>query len=395
MRIGILGYGTVGSGVYDIINKNQGNRMNDIEVIKILRHHQNQCTSEVMCCDFSELLNSKLDLIVECMGGIEPAHTYIVEALSHGHHVVSANKAVIAKYLKEFHDLANKHCVSFNYEASCGGGIPWIASLQKAMRIDNITSLHGIFNGTSNFILDHMERNSASYEDVLKQAQALGYAEHDPSDDVNGADCMRKIYITSALAYESILPSYIPFFGIENLRLSDILLFKKWGLNLRLIGESKCVSLNYAAVVEPMLYDTHSVESATHDNNNLGCLLGETIGELKFYGQGAGKFPTANAIIQDIIDIKEQIKPTSYTFPNIVKRSDTLLHGTYVLRCKVNDQTKFLINEIKQEIIKYDQATYIITKDIPCSMMHAYCAKFIKYDNELFFARFVNERKGV
>ncbi|MEG0695365.1 MAG: homoserine dehydrogenase, partial [Erysipelotrichaceae bacterium] len=131
MRIGILGFGTVGRGVYDIISKNQDHLLDEIKVVKILRHHQNQCTTQIMCSDFNELLNSDLDLIVECMGGNEPAHTYIVEALSHGIHVVSANKGVIATYFKEIHDLANAHRVSFAYEASCGGGIPWLAALQK------------------------------------------------------------------------------------------------------------------------------------------------------------------------------------------------------------------------------------------------------------------------
>ncbi|MEG2705759.1 MAG: homoserine dehydrogenase [Erysipelotrichaceae bacterium] len=394
MRIGILGFGTVGRGVYDIISKNQDHLLDEIEVVKILRHHQNQCTTDIMCSDFNELLNSDLDLIVECMGGNEPAHTYIVEALSHGIHVVSANKGVIATYFKEFHDLANAHRVSFAYEASCGGGIPWLAALQKTMRIDPITALHGIFNGTSNFILDHMELNNASYDEVLKQAQALGYAESDPSDDVNGTDCMRKIYIASCLAYQSVLPFHIATFGIENLRSSDIALFKKWRLSIRLIGESKRENDAYAAIVEPMLFSMNRVESATHDNNNLGCLSAETIGELKFYGQGAGKFPTANAIIQDIIDIKQQVQPTLYHFPKQLKKADCLLHGNYILRCIINEDTKVYIDEIKQEILEFDKATYIITKDMTCDAMHALCLKLMHYDDTLFFARFKDEREG-
>lgn len=395
MKVAILGFGTVGSGVYDIINKNNSAYLSDIEVVKILRHNKSQCTSDVMCVDFDEILHANVDLIIEALGGDEPAYHYICSALINGIHVVSANKLTIALHLQEYHQLANKAGVSFSYEASCGGGIPWIQSIKKAARIDTIQKISGIFNGTSNYILDHMEKDQVEFQDILKVAQKLGYAEKDPFDDISGYDCMRKLYIASSIAYERDLPSEIPVFGIDKIQACDIRLFSKWGLSIRLIATSILINNHYYAVVEPTLCDGASMESATHENNNLGCLYGDTIGELKFYGQGAGKYPTANAIIQDIIDI---LYPRSKPDKEIIQnkkliKDPTLIEGVYYIRCKIDSRSKVLMDEIISEYMQIDNNVHIITKKITSHYMHMLAKSLKKIDEDLFFARFNEERK--
>ena len=180
MNIAILGYGTVGSGVKEIIDHAVTKSTKQLHVSYILIRKGKAKTLPYMCDDIQTILqDTSVDVIVETMGGLEPAHTYILQALKSGKHVVTANKAVIAAYLKEFTDVAREHNVRIYYEASTGGGIPWIEGLAKAMRIDEVDRIHGIFNGTSNYILDHMQRYHASFEDILKEAQELGYAEAD------------------------------------------------------------------------------------------------------------------------------------------------------------------------------------------------------------------------
>ncbi len=177
MNIAILGFGTIGSGVYEIIEHATTPETKALHVTHILIRKGKPKTLPYMCDDIETILNDPaLDVVVETMGGLEPAHTYILQALQAGKHVVTANKAVVAAYVKEFHECASENDVNFYYEASTGGGIPWIQGLEKALRIDQVNRIHGIFNGTSNFILDHMQRYQATFDEVLKEAQHLGYA---------------------------------------------------------------------------------------------------------------------------------------------------------------------------------------------------------------------------
>ena len=301
MKIGLLGCGTVGSGVVEIIAKLKGN----LEITRILVKNQEDIKDERYTCSYTDIVNdTSIDTIVEVMGGLHPAYEYILEALNKGKNVVSANKAVIAAYFEEFCAAAEKNNCHFMIEASTGGGIPWIKNLQRYARIDDIFEITGIFNGTTNYILDQMHKSGADFNAVLKEAQNLGYAEQDPSADIDGIDVQNKAIISAGIAYSTyIYKEEVPVYGIRELTAADIDYFHRKKKVCKLLASIKHIDQQLAIYVEPVLLNENTLEANVPDNFNICCLSGASIGDLKFYGQGAGKLPTANAIVQDLLDI--------------------------------------------------------------------------------------------
>lgn len=301
MKIGLLGCGTVGSGVVEIIEKLKGK----LEITKILVKNPEDIKDERYTCSFDEIVNDPaIDTIVEVMGGYHPAYEYILEALNKGKNVVSANKAVIASYFKEFSEAAQKNHCFFLIEASTGGGIPWIKNLQRYARIDDIFEITGIFNGTTNYILDQMHKSGANFDAVLKEAQNLGYAEYDPSADIDGIDVQNKAILSAGIAHGTyIYKEEVLVNGIRDITSADIDYFQRKNKVCKLLATIRCIDQQLVIYVEPTILNEHCLEANVPDNFNICCLSGTTIGDLKFYGQGAGKLPTANAIVQDLLDI--------------------------------------------------------------------------------------------
>lgn len=300
MKIALLGYGTVGKSVEALLLR----RDTGIRLKTILRK-PGKAVAPNMTDDFSKILNDpEIDAVVEVLSGTEPAFSYIKEALSAGKHVVSANKAALAAAFPELLSLAEANGVQLLYEASCGGGIPWIESIKKAAKLDTITSLKGILNGTANYILDRMERFSADFSEALSEAQALGYAEADPSADIGGFDIRNKALISCSLAYRTAVRADFPVLGIEKLTKEQLSGFLKSGRHLRLMMFSRREQDRYALGVAPLLLPSGAVEASVRENYNCASFCGEFVGELKFYGQGAGGFPTADAVVQDLIALR-------------------------------------------------------------------------------------------
>lgn len=385
MNIAILGYGTVGSGVERIIEQTNTLYTKDLHVTHILVRKGKEKAHPCMCDEIETILqDTTCDTVVETLGGLEPAHTYIMQALQAGKHVVTANKAVIAKYLREFSDCANANNVKIYYEASTGGGIPWIEGLAKAMRIDEVNRIHGIFNGTSNYILDHMERFGAEFDEILKEAQALGYAEADPSADIDGYDICNKLRISASLAYNFHVPDTFPVYGIRTITKQDVSYFKTLGYSIRLIAKTKRSGKYYGCVVEPVLFDKNEIESNTKDNYNVITLHGETIGDLKFYGQGAGKLPTANAIVQDIIDIDNNIQHLELTFSQAMEYDTTLCLRDYILRAKPD--TYHFLENCEYEEHTFEGIAYVHIKGVEVYHMHQYMKRIMEADPFAFMA---------
>lgn len=383
MNIAILGYGTIGSGVHQIVEEGATLLTKSLHVTRILIRKGKEKTLPYMCDDIEDIVNDPaVDLVVETMGGIEPAHTYILKALEHGKHVVTANKAVVAAYLKDFNECAKENKVKFYYEASTGGGIPCIAGLEKALRIDDVDEIHGIFNGTSNFILDHMQRYGTSFEEVLKEAQRLGYAEADPSADIDGYDVCNKLRISASIAYDYHVPDDFPVFGIRNITKEDVMYFKSMNRSVRFIAKTKRDQDRYSCVVEPILFNVSDLEANTQDNYNLISMHGKTIGDLKFYGQGAGKLATANAVVQDILDILEGKEHMERKFENKMKYDTTICRRDYVLRA--DKACRVYFKGIKYETSTFDK--YMLIKDIEVMKMHELMKKVLEVDPTAFMA---------
>ena len=353
MKIAILGFGTVGSGVYEISKTSK-----NIEVKKVLEKDLTKI--DIATDNYDEIINDKeIELVVECMGGLHPAYEFIIKALQNKKHVVSANKAVIAKYLDEFLKVAQENNVDFRFEASVGGGIPCLAGIQKIRRVENIDKFYGIFNGTSNFILDNMYRFENEFFTTLKTAQELGYAEADPSADIDGYDVTNKVIISFALAYDGFIKNEFPCFTLRNITKEDILYFKKQGFIAKYIGEAITKDNLYEASVMLNLFPVNALEGNVLSNYNIVTVKSYTMGEVKFYGQGAGKLPTANAIVQDIFDIIDNINYHKVNIEKEYKYSSNLLKHKYVLRFNEKVESE-KIEKIDNDNGRY----YCYTKEI-------------------------------
>ena len=328
MKIALLGYGVVGRGVAQIIDE----RIADVELARVLEL-PDRLSEPRMTSNYDDIVNDpEIALVVECMGGLEPSHTYIMRALEAGKHVVTSNKAVVAEYFDEFAATALAHDCSLFIEASVAGGVPWIASIEKVRRIEGVTSFKGIMNGTTNYMVYKMHKDDAEFADVLAEAQSLGYAERDPSADIDGIDVRNKTLITACVAFDVACEKDFPVSGIRNLTKADLKMFGEKGLSVKLMGRGVSTETGYAVAVEPVAVAADSLEANVPTNFNLVTLDAPTVGELKFYGQGAGSLPTGNAIVQDILDCASGARRPVYDFSRGLGYDPSLLSADYVLR---------------------------------------------------------------
>lgn len=389
MKIAILGYGTIGSGIYEIVKNTNTSNLSQLEVKYVyVRKGKKQMIPE-MCDDIDRIMNDKeVGIVVEVLGGLEPAHQWIVRALHNKKHVVTANKLVTATYLQQFLDTAKENHVQFCFEATTGGGIPWIRSVEKVKRIDEVSEFHGIFNGTTNYILDHMYKEEKPFEEVLKNAQQLGYAERNPASDIDGMDISNKLQITASLAFDCIAPSNFPVFGIRNIIGEDVQYFKENGKVIKLIAESHCENQVCSCSIEPVAFEKYAMEANVPENFNLASLTGTTIGELKFYGQGAGKLPTANAVVQDMIDLVNGEEIKEYNFSKKIDFQYHLIKKDYILRTKLQQrELKEIFQQKLGKVQSYKGNYYYPIVHISTLAMHETVAKLKEKDPTIFFCR--------
>ena len=309
MNIGLLGCGVVGGGILDFCAGRE-----DLTVTKVLVRRPRPDLGALAVTDIADIVNDEaIGIVAEVMGGLHPAYEYICAALKAGKHVVTANKAVISAYYPELTGLARECGVSLRCTAAVGGGIPWLPNLERCKRLDSICELGGIMNGTTNFIMDAMHASPVSFPEILKQAQELGYAEADPSADIDGDDVRRKLTISANIAFDALVQEEdIPMFGIRTVTDGDIRAFKAHGFVCKLLATAKATEGGVCAFIEPTLVDSHDLEAAVPKNFNLITYCGEKVGRHSFFGQGAGRYPTAFNAVEDCLDIVAG-KPGFYT----------------------------------------------------------------------------------
>jgi homoserine dehydrogenase len=326
MKVAVLGFGTVGFGVYEMLGKAKGLEQGPV----LVRPGKNDMPFKVTSIE--EIVNDpSVGAVAEVMGGVEPAFTYACAAMKAGKHFVTSNKALVAAKGTELNALAREQGVAFLFSAACGGAVPFLHNLALAKESDEILSLGGILNGTTNYMLDAMQRLHLDYADVLKDAQRLGYAEADPSADIDGIDVANKTIISACVAFDVDCVRDLPVTGIRTLTKTDLEYFAARGLTIKLFGRGVCKDGRYAVSVEPVAISTASLEAAVPSNFNLVSLEGFTVGPLKFYGQGAGSLPTGNAIVQDVIDAAAG-RRQRYDFSRGCVYDPSLLTGDCVLR---------------------------------------------------------------
>ena len=300
MNIGLLGFGVVGKGVYEILESRS-----DMKITKVLLRRDMDIPGVRVVQDFNEILwDDSIDTVVEAIGGLHPAYEYVKAAMEAGKHVVTSNKALMATYYDELLPLAKEKGLMLRCTAAVGGGIGWLSELERVRRAETVSRVGGIMNGTCNYILDSMTRLGLTYEDALRQAQELGYAEADPTTDVDGIDTWHKLIISANIAFGvSLDSSGIPAAGIRHITAGDVANFKAHGLTCKLISTGKCSDGKFRAYVQPTLVAAAEPEAVTPANFNLITLVGNTTGRQSFYGQGAGRYPTAFNVVQDLIDL--------------------------------------------------------------------------------------------
>ena len=310
IKIAVLGYGTVGSGVVEVIQTNQevinariGEEL-DIKYILDLREFPGSPVEHLIVHDFEQIVNDEeVKIVVEVMGGIEPAYTFVKRSLLAGKSVATSNKALVAKHGAELLRIAKENQLNFLYEASVGGGIPIIRPLATSLTGDVIDEITGILNGTTNYMMSKMYHENADYDAVLKEAQAMGYAERDPSADVEGHDACRKIAILSSIIsgktvdFEDIYTE-----GITKITQDDIQYAKAMGMKIKLLASCKRDEDKICAIVAPHLVSKEHPLYNIEDVFNAVFVKGNMLGDSMFYGSGAGKLPTASAVVGDIVE---------------------------------------------------------------------------------------------
>ena len=305
MKIGLLGHGTVGSGVRKIIDEKNTKEISQLEISKILVRYEKDITDNRMTVDIHDIVDdSEIDVVVECIGGDEPAFSYVKAALFNGKHVVTSNKKMLVNHLEELLELARTRGVSLKYEAACGGGIPWMSNLDRTKRIDDIQSFRGIFNGTTNYILSKMSDEGSEFAVALKEAQACGYVEFDPSDDIDGMDTAYKVVLSSCKGFGALTNvGDIDIYGIRHISARDIAYACKHGYVCKLIGSGVKSSSTVSGTVIPTFIPKQNIFATIPANFNAIESDSKTLGKMTYVGQGAGSYPTAHAVVQDLIDL--------------------------------------------------------------------------------------------
>lgn len=315
-KIAVLGYGVVGSGTVEVFYKTKQNveqktgKEMDIKYILDLRDFPDSPYKSKFTKDFNIILSdTEVDIVVEVLGGLSPAFEYVKSALEAGKSVVSSNKELIAAHGATLLRIAKENNVNIFFEASVGGGIPIIRPIHQCLIANEINEIAGILNGTTNFILTKMIRDTMSFEDALTLAKELGYAERDPSADVDGHDACRKICILSSLAFgKHVYPNQVHTEGISSITSADVEYATSWGGVIKLIARSARAGENINAIVSPAFISYNSQLSSVDDVFNGILVRGDATGDVVFYGKGAGKLPTASAVVADIIEAARATK---------------------------------------------------------------------------------------
>ena len=315
IKVAVMGFGTIGSGVVEVLSINResiAKRVGDtidVKYVLDLRDFEGHPIQKKIVHDYRTIVEDKeVSIVVETMGGVEPAYTFVKAMLEAGKHVTTSNKALVAEKGAELLEIAKAHQVNFQFEASVGGGIPIIRPLKSCLTADVIEEITGIINGTTNYMLTEMSEKGTDFESVLKDAQAKGYAEKDPTADIEGYDAGRKIAIlTSLVAGQQVDFEDIHTEGISHITSTDIKYAKSMGRAIKLLATSKHVGDGYAAMVAPFLLNSKHPLFSVNGGFNAIFVKGNVLGDAMFYGSGAGKLPTASAVVADIVEMAKHM----------------------------------------------------------------------------------------
>ena len=376
MKIALLGCGVVGGGVLGICDKRS-----DLELKYVLVRRPRLELGGRAVTDIDTIINDKtVDTVVEVMGGLHPAFEYVTAAMRAGKNVVTANKHLVAHFYCELTQLARECGVAFRCTPAVGGGIPWLCNLERVLRLDEVTAFSGIMNGTTNFILDAMHTDGSDFDEVLKLAQSLGYAEADPSADIDGLDIQRKCIITANIAFGCcLLEEEVPVFGIRTVTAADINAAESMHRVCKMLAFGKKAGGKLSVYVEPSFVPCGELEAAVSENRNVISFETALTGKESFYGQGAGRCPTAYNAVADCLDIQSGVHGFYTDVMEPVKPDNCAEKHPYYVRFAGKD-------EWLDELTIAPCGDGVVTCDVSVSEMHTWAAKAKAADPALFVA---------
>ena len=389
MKIGILGYGTVASGLVDIIDNNKDKRDISIEgiLVRDVKKHAHRKHADVLTSDIEDIFNKDVDVIVELLGGLHPSYEYLKRALENKINVVTANKDMLAEFGGELVSLAKENGVCIKFEASVGGGIPVLKPLIESLEGNEIDSISAILNGTTNFILSKMYDENLSYDEALKQAQELGFAEANPESDVMGYDAGRKLSILSTLSFKKRI-YWKDFYleGINNIEPKDIEYAKQLGCKIKLVGRSKINNGKVNGYVRPVLVGNDDIISKIDNEFNIIVVNGDFLGEVSFVGKGAGKDATGSAVYADVLDIYDhRLNNVDAFIKEKVDVDKVVSHECKALLRFKKPQKDKIIPELKDKLIdskviaQDDELAVVVDAPSECAINDS--IKFIEDNN--------------
>ena len=356
MKIGLLGCGVVGKEVRTILDKKE-----ELELVRILVKEESEIDDTRMTLSYEKILQDEdINLIIECMGGLEPAYTYVKEALKHHKHVVTSNKKMLATHFMDLYEIACKNQVSLRYEACVAGGIPWIHEMNRVQRIDKIHSFYGIMNGTTNYILTKVAEG-LSFEEALSQAQQNGFAEQDPTDDIDGYDARYKGVLTALTSFQTYIPiEEVPVYGIRSLSFED----QTYALNhdgiIKLLVQGVQEENEISLSVIPTLVSKDYILAKITNETNAVFVTSDTLKESGYIGKGAGGEPTAHAVVQDVLS-----SPTIFQKDIQEGRNHLSRTASFYLRFSTIDHNCPFVKKVLSE-------TTILTKPITLKELYEY-----------------------
>lgn len=395
MRISILGHGVVGKGVWDILQSKTLKKKYEVRNVLVKKGEK---TADFMTESFDTILNDDSEIVIECMGGVDPAYEFATKCIQSGKSFITSNKALVAAHGIDLLNLAQKNNKAFLFSAACGGSIPILQNLCLARKTDEILWAGGILNGTTNYILDSMDRKGLTFNQALAEAKALGYAEFDPTADLSGMDTMRKIILISMVTFDILPNSDYNVEGIQSVSINDFKVAKELGYTIKLIGccglSSGLSSGRLYAYVQPVLFSKSNFHSSVYDNINLVQYQGNNSGIMSFMGQGAGRYPTASAILRDVTSFSEgqmQMLNEKCTvgFVNNDAQECVFSYFVRVEEDFVNEiESKVgVINRFKTSHNTESTFTYLQTAPASVKTMHALASNLRSRGSKLFFAQ--------
>ena len=377
MKVAVLGFGTVGVGVYEMLAAAEGLEQGPV----LVRAGKDDAPFKRTTIE-SIVNDPEVWAVAEVMGGIEPAFSYAKAAIRAGKHFVTSNKALVAAKGIELHELAKQNGVAFLFSAACGGAVPFLHNLSIAQKSDIILNLGGILNGTTNYMLDAMQRRGMDYADALSDAQKLGYAEADPTADVSGLDALRKIMLACAVAYGKLPVDGLLNEGIESISADDVRHFTSRGYTCRLLASGGPAGDGVYAHVEPVLLREGAAECSVLENYNMARYEGKCSGPIVLMGQGAGRYPTASAVLRDLSGIligrREMLPENCWA----VKADNSQVKHLYYVKTSED-----MLDLIPSDLVDADNGVArIITKEISVEKMHGLAKDIREKGGTIFFA---------